>query len=713
MTMLRPLAAFLAAFVFFFNSASAAPAITTQPVSQTVIVGTGVSFSVAATGTGTLTYQWQKDGFALTGATTTTYSITTTTLSQSGNYTVIVTDTSGSTTSSVAILTVNPDPTITTQPASRVVTAGATVHFSVVASGSGTLTYQWKKNGTDITGATGSNHSVFNASTTDAANYTVVVTNTVGSTPTVTTATSATATLVVNPLPVIATQPASVFADAGGSATFSVGATGTGSLSYQWQKESANIAGANAASFTIGSAQAANAGSYRVIVTDSIGSTTSSTVSLMVGAASALPVADGFAAAATGGGSTTANTVTTAADFRTFAEDTTTRVIRVSGTLNLGATKVAVKSNKTIQGVDANATLIGNLEMASGVNNVIVRGLNITNPNAGGDGISVVGATNVYITHCTFFDCADGLIDITAGADNVTVSWCEFYYTTAQTAHRYAMTVGAATGETKALRVTLHHNRWFDGVDQSMPVTTWGRVHMYNNSLELTTTTTNTAATKVQTSAQLLSERNQYIGLRDPLVKSDTGLIRAINNLYTNTTLTTGTTAEAGTDTVFTPTYSYEMHSTAAMTVLQSAAGNTAGAASTSPASASVTAASTATTLTAGNAFTLSATLTGFTTGEDTAYQWRFNNIAIPGGDKATFAVASAVTGNTGIYTVLVLKPSGGVVSSPVSITVNAAEVTATPPATTTDGGGSPSTWFLGALALLCGTRAITRRRAS
>ncbi|WP_281254890.1 immunoglobulin domain-containing protein [Nibricoccus aquaticus] len=670
---------------------------------------------MAATGTGTLTYQWQKDGFALTGATTTTYSITATTLSQSGNYAVVVTDTSGSTTSSAAILTVNPDPTITTQPASRVVIGGATVHFSVVASGTGTLTYQWKKNGAEIAGATAVNYSVFNASASDAADYTVVVTNTVGSdtSAVVTTATSNIATLVVNPLPVIATQPASVFVDAGGSATFSVGATGTGSLSYQWQKESANIAGATAASLTIGSAQAGNAGSYRVIVTDSIGSTTSSTVSLMVGSASALPVADGFAVAATGGGSATPITVTTAADFRTQAESTAPAVIRVSGTLNLGATKVAVKSNKTIQGVDANATLIGNLEMASGVNSVIICGLNITNPNAGGDGISVVGATNVYITHCTFFDCADGLIDITAGADNVTVSWCEFYYTAAQTTHRYAMTVGAATGETKALRVTLHHNRWFDGVDQSMPVTTWGRVHMYNNSLELTTTTANTAATKVQTSAQLLSERNQYIGLRDPLVKSDTGLIRAINNLYTNTTLSTGATAEAGTDTVFTPTYSYEMHSTDAMTVLQSAAGNTAGAASTSPTTASVTAASTATTLTAGNAFTLSATPTGFTASEATAYQWRLNNVAIPGGDKSTFVVNSAVTGHSGIYTVLVLKPSGGVVSTPVTITVNAAETPTAPAVTTDDGGGSPSAWFLGALAFVCGARAITRRRTS
>ena len=709
MTKLRPLAAFFAAFIFVLNSAlGAVPVIDTQPVSQNVVVGAAVTLSVTATGTGTLTYQWRKDGVDLPGAISATYAITAAALNQSGTYTVIVTNTDGPTTSSGAVVTVYLDPSIRIQPASRVVIAGATVHFSVVAIGTGTITYQWQKNGTNITGATGVNHSIFNAAPTDNGNYTVVITNSVVS------ATSATATLVVNPLPVIATQPASVLVNTGGSATFSVGATGTGTLSYQWQKGATNIAGATSASLTVNAA-AANAGSYRVIVTDSIGSTTSSAATLIVGVASAVPVADGFAASATGGGSVTANTVTTAADFRTFAEDATTRVIRVSGVLNLGATKVAVKSKKTIEGVDGNASLIGNLELASGVNNVIIRGLNITNQNAGGDGISIIGAINVYITHCTLFDCADGLIDITAGADNVTVSWCEFYYTTAQTAHRYAMTVGAATGETKALRVTLHHNRWFDRVDQSMPVTTWGRVHMYNNSLELLAGTTNTAATKVQASAQLLSENNQYTGLLDPLVKSDTGLIRANNNIYTNTTLTTNTTAEAGTDTVFTPPYSYEMHSTAALTVLESAsgAGNTAGAASTSPATASVAANSTATTLTAGNSFTLSAALTGFDNGEDTAYQWRFNNAPMAGGDRPTLTFPTAQTGNSGIYTVLVIKPSGGVVSSPVTITVNPAEATTPATQTTADGGGSPSAWFLGALALLCGGRAIARRRVS
>jgi MYXO-CTERM domain-containing protein len=710
MTMLRLLPAFLAAFVFFLNSAlGAAPAISTQPASQNVLVGAAVTLSVTATGTGTLTYQWQKDGFNVDGATSATYSIASAAVSHSGSYTVIVTNADGSTTSSAAILTVYPDPSVRTHPVGQTVIAGATVRFSVVAIGTGTLTYEWRKDGEKIPNATSASYVIMNATPADAGDYRVFVENTVTG-GTNTNVLSNPATLVVRPLPTITAQPVGVFVNAGDSATFSVGVTGTGTLSYRWQKGTTDIEGATSASFTINSAQAADAGSYRVIVTDSIGSTTSSSVALIVGAAApTTPVPDGYGASSTGGGQAAATTVTTASEFRSLAEDATARVITVSGSLDLGAAKVAVKSNKTIQGLDANAALRGNLELASGVSHVIIRGLTITNPTGygNGDGISIIGATNVYITHCSFFDCTDGLLDITAGADNVTVSWCEFYYTNATAAHRHAMMIGAETGETKALRVTLHHNSWSEHVDQSMPVTTWGQVHMYSN---LINSVGNTAATKVQASAQLLSEHNRYVGVKDSLVKSGTGLIRANSNVYTNTTLTTGTTAEPATDSVFTPSYSYEMLPASDWTAaLEIGAGNTAGAASASPVAASVTAKSTATTLTAGESFTLSAELTGFSD-DDVGYQWRFNNVPIPGGDRETFVVNGASTGQSGTYTVLVLKSStAAVVSSPVAITVNAAASTTTP-TETDDGGGSPSVWFFAALSLVALGRRFTRR---
>jgi hypothetical protein len=98
-----------------------------------------------------------------------------------------------------AMLTVNPAPiapSITTQPASQTVDSGANVTFTVAASGTAPLSYQWRKNGGIIAGATGASLALSSVSTTDAGNYTVQVSNSAGS------VTSATATLTVNAAPV-------------------------------------------------------------------------------------------------------------------------------------------------------------------------------------------------------------------------------------------------------------------------------------------------------------------------------------------------------------------------------------------------------------------------------------------------------------------------------------------------------------------------------
>jgi hypothetical protein len=115
-----------------------------------------------------------------------TLSIESAELTDAGSYTVVVTDDVGSTTSDPATLTVTdeePDgPTITTQPQSQTVAPGAPVTFTVVAEGTGTLLYQWAKDGVDIADATASTLSIESAELTDAGSYTVVVTDDVGST---------------------------------------------------------------------------------------------------------------------------------------------------------------------------------------------------------------------------------------------------------------------------------------------------------------------------------------------------------------------------------------------------------------------------------------------------------------------------------------------------------------------------------------------------
>jgi hypothetical protein len=109
---------------------------------------------------------------------------------------VVVSNPAGSITSDAAVLTVNTvatAPVITTQPASKTVNAGANVTFSVVVTGSSPLSYQWKKGGTDIPGATTSSLTLNNVQTNDAGSYLVMVSNAVGS------VTSAEAVLTVQP----------------------------------------------------------------------------------------------------------------------------------------------------------------------------------------------------------------------------------------------------------------------------------------------------------------------------------------------------------------------------------------------------------------------------------------------------------------------------------------------------------------------------------
>ena len=265
------------------------PSITTQPASQTVTAGQTATFSVTATGTAPLSYQWQKNGTAISGATSSSYTTPATTSSDNGAlFTVVVTNSVGSVTSSAATLTVNVPPSITTQPASQTVTAGQTATFSVTATGTAPLSYQWQKNGTAISGATSSSYTTPATTSSDnGALFTVVVSNSAGS------VTSSAATLTVNPAPVapsITTQPASQTVTAGQTATFSVTATGTAPLSYQWQKNGAAISGATSSSYTTPATTSSDNGAlFAVIVTNSVGTVTSSAATLTVNPAPVAP----------------------------------------------------------------------------------------------------------------------------------------------------------------------------------------------------------------------------------------------------------------------------------------------------------------------------------------------------------------------------------------------------------------------------------------
>ncbi|HEV3421945.1 MAG TPA: DUF4082 domain-containing protein [Candidatus Acidoferrum sp.] len=209
--------------VVFKSSSSTAPSISSQPASKTVTVGQTASFSVTATGTAPLTYQWQKNGAAISGATSSSYTTPTTTSTDNGAlFTVVVSNSVGKVTSGSATLTVNSSPAITAQPVSKTVIAGQTATFAVTATGTAPLSYQWSKNGTAISGATSASYTTPAETTADnGAQFSAVVSNAAGS------VTSSAATLSVNASTyVLSVSPASLsFGNIDTGATSTLGAT--------------------------------------------------------------------------------------------------------------------------------------------------------------------------------------------------------------------------------------------------------------------------------------------------------------------------------------------------------------------------------------------------------------------------------------------------------------------------------------------------------
>jgi hypothetical protein len=268
------------AVVTVTSAASAGPSFTTQPASISSFYGNSVTFTAAATGASNLSYQWRKDGTAISGATSSTLTLTNAQASNAGTYTVVATDSNGSTSSMPALLTLSGGtaPSIITAPSDATVLAGGSATFVGAASGTPTPTLQWKKNGVSIAGATNGTLTIQNVQSTDAGTYAVVATNGLGS------VTSSSATLtVVYPPPSILTQPTNVSTQPGGLATFSVTATTVPTPSYQWRKDGNPISGATSNTLVLTNVQASNAGRYSVVVSTAYGSVTSVEAVLTVG----------------------------------------------------------------------------------------------------------------------------------------------------------------------------------------------------------------------------------------------------------------------------------------------------------------------------------------------------------------------------------------------------------------------------------------------
>ena len=228
------------------------PAVTSQSGGVSVNQGEGTTITVAAIGD-SLIYQWYRGAYGdmsapVAGGTGT--SISTGALSETSLFWVHVSNSGGMVSSSPITVDVIPPtpPTLTTQPLSAVISVGSSASLSVSASGTSPFSYQWKKGGTSISGATSTTFTLGNAALDDTGIYTCTVGNLFGS------ATSLPATVVVSGAPIITSHPTDASIAQSQTATLAVIATGSG-LTYQWYESASGVtatpvAGATSASFT-------------------------------------------------------------------------------------------------------------------------------------------------------------------------------------------------------------------------------------------------------------------------------------------------------------------------------------------------------------------------------------------------------------------------------------------------------------------------------
>lgn len=333
-----------------YFAAATPPSVATGPQDQSIFTTQSATFSVVADGSPPFAYQWlYNNTTVLTNQTNSTLTINNAQLSDTGGYSVIVSNAFGSALSDTAELTVTTPtaPIIVTQPQGLTVLPGQSTSFNVVAGGSAPFTYQWYYNtNTSLAGATSDTLTLTNIQPAAAGTYSVVVSNFVG----VTNSSFAVLSVNTNPVaPAFTSPPGSLVVLTGNNASFNAIVVGTLPVYYQWNYNGTPILGATSLTLSLMNVQLTNSGSYTLTASNSAGIVTSSPAILTV--TPLIPVVNtdynlvGFGQNTTGGGVLLDSDpnhahIYTATDLEVALNSKTVKVIEIMNDLNLGFNEI-------------------------------------------------------------------------------------------------------------------------------------------------------------------------------------------------------------------------------------------------------------------------------------------------------------------------------------------------------------------------------------
>jgi len=274
----------------------------------------------------------------------------------------------------------------------------------------------------------------------------------------------------------------------------------------------------------------------------------------------------------TGGGTASETTVTTYAQLKAAVENTSVKVVRVSGVITI-TTRLSLQdqTGKTIYGANG-AKLVSTDQTASNsgiinikrCNNIIIRNLVFEGPGAydtdGWDNAILDDCRNVWVDHCEFRDGVDGNFDIKNKSDYISVTYCKFNYLKAPKPggsggtddHRFSNLIGSSDGATAdagKLRITFARCWWASGCKERMPRVRFGKVHIVNNYFN---SSVSNKCIMAGVQADIRVQDNVFENVANPinLMSGYTAVTVTSGNVFTGTS---GTTAGSGT--AFTPPY--------------------------------------------------------------------------------------------------------------------------------------------------------------